>query len=293
VAGDGQTGLVLLFPSDPLNPRRADPHFAEEYAAARELGRATALIDHDLAAGGDPASAVSKVPAGEDAVYRGWMLRSEEYAALAVALNARGTALTTGPDQYRRAHELPGWYASLEPFTPASVWSEGASRDDFEAVRASMESGPVVLRDYTKSMKHYWHEAMFIPDVADADAAWAIAASFLELRGDSFVGGLVLRRFEQFAGAEVRTWWVDGQCALTTAHPDTPDTPLPQDCDPDRIRDAVAELNLPFVTVDFAQRHDDGTWRVVELGDGQVSDRPTSTAPTEFIATLFGPNEIG
>ena len=90
-----------------------------------------------------------------------------------------------------------------------------------------MGSGPVVLRDYTKSMKHYWHEAMFIPDVADADAEWAIAARFLELRADSFVGGLVLRRFEPFTGAEVRTWWVDGHCALTTAHPDTPDTSLP------------------------------------------------------------------
>jgi ATP-grasp domain, R2K clade family 3 len=219
VAGHGQTGLALLFPSDPLNPRRADPHFAEEYVAARELERATALIDHDLAAGGDPAGAVMKVPAAEDAVYRGWMLRSEEYAALNVALNARGTTLRTGPDQYRRAHELPGWYASLEPFTPASVWTEGASRDEFDLIRGSMGSGPVVLRDYTKSMKHYWHEAMFIPDVADADKSWAIAARFLELRGDSFIGGLVLRRFEPFTGTEVRTWWVNGQCALMTAPP--------------------------------------------------------------------------
>jgi hypothetical protein len=283
---------VLLFPSDPLNPRRPDPQFAEEYEAARELELGAALIDHDLAAGCDPAGAVSKVPATEDAVYRGWMLRSEEYAALNIALNARGTTLRTGPDQYRRAHELPGWYAALEQFTPASVWTEGASRDEFDVVRASMASGPVVLRDYTKSMKHYWNEAMFIPDAADADKAWAIAARFLELRGDSFVGGLVLRRFEPFSGAEVRTWWVDGQCALMTAHPDTPDTPLPGEIDPGRIREAVAELDLPFVTVDFAQRRD-GAWRVVELGDGQVSDRPTSTAATEYITTLFRPNELG
>jgi hypothetical protein len=277
---------VLLFPSDPLNPRRADPQFVEEYVAARELDRATALIDHDLAAGGDPAGAVSKVPAADGAVYRGWMLRAEEYAAVAVALRALGTTLRTGPDQYRRAHELPGWYASLEEFTPRSAWTEGAARDEFDAVRASMGSGPAVLRDYTKSMKHYWHEAMFIPDVADADATWAIVTRFLELRADSFVGGLVLRRFERFAGAEVRTWWVNGDCALTTAHPDTPDMPLPEEPDPGRIRDAVGELDLPFVTVDFARRHD-GVWRVVELGDGQVSDRPVSTAASEFIAALL------
>jgi ATP-grasp domain, R2K clade family 3 len=277
---------VLLFPSDPLNPRHADPHFVQEYVAARELDRATALLDHDLAAGGDAAGAVSKVPAGADAVYRGWMLRCEDYAAVAIALGARGTTLRTGPDQYRRAHELPGWYASLEEFTPASAWTEGPSRDEFDVVRTSMGSGPAVLRDYTKSMKHYWHEAMFIPEIADADAAWEVAARFLELRADSFVGGLVLRRFEAFTGAEVRTWWVNGHCALTTAHPDTPDGSPIEGPDTGPIRDAVAGLDLPFVTVDFAKRRD-GVWRVVELGDGQVSDRPASTTASEFIAALF------
>ena len=145
------------------------------------------LVDHDLATRGDPVGAVARVPAAADAIYRGWMLRSQEYAAFATALDARGTTLRTSAEQYRRAHELPGWYATLGEFTPESVWTEGAD-------------------DYTKSMKHYWHEAAFIPDLSDADAAWAIATRFLELRGDSFVGGIVLRRFEHFDGAEARTW---------------------------------------------------------------------------------------
>jgi hypothetical protein len=116
---------VLLHPSDPLNPRRPDSHYAGEYLAARELGRETALIDHDLAVGGDAAGAVCKVPLAHDGVYRGWMLRSETYAALASALSARGTRLRTRPDQYRRAHQLSRWYGSLEEFTSASVWTEG------------------------------------------------------------------------------------------------------------------------------------------------------------------------
>ncbi|MFD0785983.1 ATP-grasp domain-containing protein [Micromonospora azadirachtae] len=32
----------------------------------------------------------------------------------------------------------------------------------------------------------------------------------------------------------------------------------------------------------------DGVWRVVELGDGQVSDRPAGVAPEEIIAALTG-----
>ena len=50
----------------------------------------------------------------------------------------------------------------------------------------------------------------------------------------------------------------------------------------------MAGLGLPFVTVDLALRTD-GIWRVVELGDGQVSDRPTTLAPHGLIAALASP----
>jgi hypothetical protein len=33
--------------------------------------------------------------------------------------------------------------------------------------------------------------------------------------------------------------------------------------------------------------HADGAWRVVELGDGQVSDRPSTTDPAEFVAAII------
>jgi hypothetical protein len=55
--------VMLLTCADPLNPRRADPHFAREAAAARELGMPVALIDHDALAAGDVEAAVRRVPA--------------------------------------------------------------------------------------------------------------------------------------------------------------------------------------------------------------------------------------
>ncbi|MGC4750165.1 ATP-grasp domain-containing protein [Micromonospora sp. DT201] len=39
------------------------------------------------------------------------------------------------------------------------------------------------------------------------------------------------------------------------------------------------------MTIDLAQR-DDGVWRVIELGDAQVSDRPTTISPYDFVAAL-------
>ena len=153
--------------------------------------------------------------------------------------------------------------------------------------------GPGVLRDYTKSMKHYWHEAAYIPDLADGPAAWSIAQRLSELRGDDLAGGFVLRRFEQFTGAEVRTWWIDGVRRLVTAHPDTPEQVPPADAHVPGLATAVAGLALPFVTVDLARRTD-GVWRVIELGDGQVSDRPATTPAETLIADLLSdPGKVG
>jgi ATP-grasp domain, R2K clade family 3 len=274
----------MLFPADPLRPRRPDDHFAAEAQAARDLGLDVALVDHDaLARGGAADRAVARVPEGAtDAVYRGWMLDSPHYAEFATALDARGTQLRAGADQYRTAHELPGWYAALAAVTPESAWTAGTDRPAFDAARERLGPGPAVLRDYTKSMKHHWDEAMFIPDLADATAAWAVAGRFHELRED-VQGGFVLRRFERFTSAEARTWWVDGRCVLVGPHPDAgPEAPSP---DLAEVAPLVAGLGLPFVTVDLARR-DDGRWRVVELGDGQVSDRPATITPADLLEPL-------
>jgi hypothetical protein len=279
--------VMLLVPADPLRQRRPDEHFAAEADAARDAGFEVAVVDHDaLTRADDLARAVSSVPVGGMAVYRGWMLRSERYAAFAKALAERGITLRITSEQYRRAHELPGWYPVLRAVTPRSTWTAGADRADFDRARLELGSGSAVLRDYTKSMKHYWHEAAFIPDLDDGEAAWKVASRFLQLREDDFVGGFVLRRFERFTSAEVRTWWINGQCALIGSHPDSSDDAPPDEFDPGPLVPLIGALDLPFVTVDLALRAD-GIWRVVELGDGQVSDRPTTIHPAAMITALL------
>lgn len=276
--------MLLLVPADPLNPRRADEHFRDEAVAARAAGHDVGLLDHDALERGRTDDALLRLTASDDAVYRGWMVRAGQYAALEGALRERGVTLRTTAAQYRTAHELPGWYDALAEVTPESVWSDGADLDAFEDACRRLGSGPAVLRDFTKSLKHRWDEASFVPDVADLASARTVAARFLELRGEDLTGGLVLRRFERFVSAEARTWWIDGECRLVTAHPDTPDEDVPAP-DLSGVAPLVAALALPFVTVDMVLR-DDGVWRGVELGDGQVSDRPVSTPADAFVDAL-------
>jgi hypothetical protein len=123
-----------------------------------------------------------------------------------------------------------------------------------------------------------------VPDVHDQAAVERVAAAFLAERGEDLQGGLVLRAFEPF-GPEARSWWVRGECVLVTAHPDTPDD-TPGDVPVQHAAEAVHALECPFVTVDWARR-DDETWRVVEVGDGQVSDRPVSTGAEELLGAVL------
>jgi hypothetical protein len=144
------------------------------------------------------------------------MRSSGQYAAFADALAGRGVRLRTSADHYRQAHELPGWYSSLVSITPASSWTTTDREEDFIRACSALGTAPAIVRDYVKSMKHHWDDAAFIPDLADQVVAWRVASRFRELREQEFTGGFVVRRFEEIASAEVRTWWVDGACRLVT-----------------------------------------------------------------------------
>lgn len=292
---------LLLVPSDPLAPRVPDQHFEREADSARQAGVDVAVVDHDAILAGDVRAVrrVSPSDGGQTAWYRGWMLPSDAYSRLATELSARGVRLLTGPTAYRTAHELPGWYGTFADLTPASVWSPWAagrtptSADVGPLIKPLGDGGPGVVKDYVKSRKHEWHEACFVPDLADTAAATRVIARMVELQGDDLTGGIVVRAFESFvpddAGRtlEARIWWVGGSAVLITPHPDAPSGTTVEV--PTEVRDAVGTsvrtLGAPFVTTDLALRSD-GVWRVIEVGDGQVSDLPATQDPAPLMRAL-------
>lgn len=277
---------TLLFPRDILKPALVDEHFRPEANAARTLGLNVELVDHDAIVAGDLVSGLKGVEgSGHGFFYRGWMLNPSDYTAMFRTLDERGIFLRTSPRHFTTAHHLPEWYSDMENVTPKSVWTTGAEWDEFESALVALGAGAAVLKDYSKSEKHYWNEAMFIPDTQDVVSARTVAERFVELRGSAFDTGFVLRRFEDLSNVEARTWWVDGVCVGVSAHPDTPDKEPPE-LDLGQFSEFVSGLGLPFITVDVALATESLKPRVVEVGDGQVSDRPTSLSATDFITML-------
>ncbi|MQM25873.1 ATP-grasp domain-containing protein [Glycomyces albidus] len=280
---------ALLLCADPLAParsKRPDPHFARE----AEHADAVAVIDHDALVRGDAAAAVRRVPLDlGPAWYRGWMVTATQYADLEAALEDRGCVLATAADAYARAHELPGWYPVFAEHTPASVHTTDLDRVEDWLAWAAIELGSesAIVKDFVKSRKDLWDTACHIPDLADAVQRSRIVARFLEVQGGDLYGGLVVRAFEDFTSSggteQARVWWLDGAPVQTTAHPDTPQ--VAPETDLTGIGDAVAALGCRFVTTDLAHRSD-GAWRVIEVGDGQVSDFPQGTNVAPLITAL-------
>jgi hypothetical protein len=277
--------IAILFCADPLAPRRVDDHFAEQAELVRSLGGTVALIDHDAVQSGRIDDAVRRVPRDIGRVwYRGWMVSSDAYQNLTTALASRGVEPATSADAYRTAHEFPGSYATFAEVTPPGEWT--VETDDVAGVlgRLALGPGPAIVKDFVKSHKHEWDEACFIPSLADLPAATRVVSRFLELQGDDLAGGLVLRGFEEFTGPQARVWWVDSEPVLVTAHPDTPDAIVTPELD--HIAPCVRALDCRFITTDVARRAD-GVWRVIEVGDGQVSDLPAGVDATVLFQTLL------
>jgi hypothetical protein len=83
----------------------------------------------------------------------------------------------------------------------------------------------------------------------------------------------------------VRVWWLDGRARLVTPHPDSA---YRRGLVPElgHVEEAVRSLGCRWVTTDVALRSD-GVWRVVEVGDGQVSDLHASIDPGDLVSLLL------
>ena len=293
--------MTIIFCADQLEPHKPDRAFAIEVQAATNAGFSIQIVNFErLTREQNAKLSVRRVPAATApalAIYRGWMLRPEDYSALYQALKTRNTLLINAPESYEHCHLLPASYDVIESHTPRTIWLPLPDCLDEIKVRAALQTfgaAPIIIKDYVKSRKHEWHEACFIPDASDAVAAARVVARFLELQGDDLVGGLVFREYValKIIGAhaqsamplarEFRLFFLDGRL-LTSANywaqgdyaGEAPPLAL--------FQNIATRVRSRFFSMDVAQKTD-GQWIVVELGDGQVAGLPDENGAREFYA---------
>ena len=172
---------------------------------------------------------------------------------------------------------------SLACSFPASTLDQQTEKAD-EIFIATLIEAKLLPKDSRHEWP--WIEGRF--QVKNLAQLHDVAAKMIALRDEFLAGGLVVREFEPYDGAgEARVWWVDGEPALVGPHPDSPDADVSPDLD--GVAPAVRSLGCRFITTDLARRTD-GVWRVVEVGDVQVSDLPSSVDAMDLYAHLPVPD---
>jgi hypothetical protein len=244
--------LYLLYPGNPLRRNEPDELYAEEWAAARDLGCNSSLFPFEAFLAGTFRARPS-LPPGGTVLYRGWMLTPDAYKRLHSEIALVGAELLTSLEQYELCHYLPKWYPQLKDFTPETHFYRES--DDIGARLCELGWRGCFLKDYVKSLSIEGGSM-----VRDLTKIPEVLAKMKSYRGE-IEGGLCVRQIEDFDPAtEERFFVFRGQ-------PFSRD-----DFVPEVVRVAVARINSPFFTVDTVKRRD-GIVRIIELGDGQVSDR--------------------
>lgn len=244
--------MRVLFPHNPMEENEADGPFNEEYIQLKEMGVECSLFDYD-ALQLNEFRPKPRLNSGDSVLYRGWMLDPDAYETLSDQVVARGGRMITSPGDFVKSHHLPGWYDSVLEFTPETVFVE--TEDDAVSAAENLGWKNFFVKDYVKS--NYSERG----SIATRPAEVREIAGLIKQHRGKIEGGIALRKVEELIGeSEVRYFVFNGK-------PYSPNGIVPP-----LVNAVAARHKAPFYSVDVVQRAD-GELRLIEIGDGQVSDR--------------------
>ncbi|EKQ54537.1 MULTISPECIES: ATP-grasp domain-containing protein [unclassified Clostridium] len=276
-----ENDFSFLFCSDPLNKRKPDIDYAEEYKEAKANGFNVLLFSYeDLLEFGKVNVNLSEENCS--VIYRGWMLKPKDYECLYNNLAEKNYYLMNSPMEYVNAHYLPNWYKHLERLTPKTIWSNGIPNDkDIIEMLKEFGEESVIVKDYVKSRKHEWYKSCYIENASEIEKALQIVNNFIKGQGEDLNQGVVLREFVHLESIgfheksgmlisnELRLFIFNYRVVCTIGYWDGKGIDeYPKFVD--EVLEKLKSVKSNFFTVDIAKKCD-GEWIVMELGDGQVS----------------------
>lgn len=287
--------VTILF-GRPHVPQLAEDRFEIEVDAAEELGIESYAIPLDPIVNGEPERALRRLPKPRHRtwLYRGWMLSEEEYTALYEAMADRGEELLVDPESFAEAMYMPNYVPLLGSATAPTRWTEG--EDIREAWEIAQELGPPpwIVKDHVKSAKERWHRACFVPEGATYEEFAEVCDQLLQVRGDRFERGFVVRKYLDLA---TLPGWAPGRRRVTDEHrlvfwegrlvAHAPYLDVESELDnPAQFAFLGRTIGSPFFTADVA-RLAGGGYTVIEVNDGGSSVLPEQMDPRDLYRAVL------
>ena len=128
-----------------------------------------------------------------------------------------------------------------------------------------------MVKDFVKSVKGTDFPKCISTDISE-DEFKSLIRQFLSYRGNLYTGGICIKEFLELKRYrektnEYRVFYCNNQAVTISRNSGQPEYfPEP----PEALIEKYSALNSPFYTVDYAEISD-GTWKIIEAGDGQVS----------------------
>ena len=246
--------MIIIFPEDTVNLRKPDESFIDQAKSFKNNNHTILSINdrHKIVSG---INFEAPVPA----IYRGWMMTIDEYSNLYSALINQNVVLITNPEQYKRCHYISGWYDSIKQMTANTVLFDNRSALNPNSIP---KWGRYFVKDYVKSL------TTKRGSIANSYEEILEILALIEKYRGFIEGGICIREYENYLPeSEERYFYYNGKYHSR-------DNRLPS-----IIESIESSIDCPFYSIDVI-RDDQGNDRIVEIGDGQVSDFKNWTVNT-------------
>lgn len=277
---------TILFPSSFFDTKVVDEDLQMEYTAVKNTGLFQTIIFGYDGWFHENRLVLTDVPEEPiRAVYRGWMMLPEQYERFYELLLEKNIRLITTPEEYRLFHVFPNVYPLFGEDTAKMLVYPKETIVDLEEVKDTFER--FMIKDYVKSVKGTDFPKYFTNDV-DQETFNQWMDVFMKYRGNLFTGGICVKEFFdlRYYGESVneyRTFFINNKIATISKNSAQP---IYAEEPPQELLEKYRNLNSHFYTIDCAER-DDGSWKILEAGDGSVSGLSENQDYEAFFRTLY------
>lgn len=274
---------TILFPSDYFNRNKIDAELEQEYEAAIKAGFDVMLFDYSSW------FESRKLLLNRDSdcdliLYRGWMMKPELYCEFEKQLKSLEYHLIVDSSSYKRLHEFVHVYPIVRNETAPMMKFPLHTRIDVEFIKSTF--GRFMVKDYVKSVKGSDFPVYFDSSITQSEFDnWM--EKFYEYRGDLLTGGICIKKYLDLkkygeSTNEYRAFYYHNELMMLMKSSNQ----IVEYCKPPvELINKYKMLDSPFFTIDFAEL-EDGSWTIIECGDGQVSGI-TDSSQTELFYKLL------